>query len=146
MKKNVLKIDLDLDSREEAIKTIVERMRYFKNLFGVDYKYWYKIELLRKTKYSARIHILKPVKDERSIIILQLVFGSDWRKELNTFYNSEVLKMEYSNRLFTIKNYNDRFLEAEIEDITDEARARATSPVIHSLSRLIISKIKKWLR
>ncbi len=145
MRKNVLKIDLDLETREEAIKSIVERMRYFRNIFGVPFNYWQKIELLKKTRYSAKIHLIKPVKDERSIIILQLVFGSDWRKELNTFYNSEVLKMEYSNRLFTIKNYSDGFLEAQIEDITDEARKRAENPLIFSLSRLILSKIKKWL-
>lgn len=145
MRKNVLKIDLDLDSREEAIRQIVERMRYFKTIFGVDYKYWQKIELLKKTRYSAKIHILKPVKDEKSIIILQLVFGSDWRKELNTYYNSQVLKMDYSNRLFNGKNYGNKFKFAEVEDITEEARQRAEHPIITNLARFVLYKIKKWL-
>ena len=145
MRKNVLKIDLDLYSREEAVNTIVERIRYFRDIMGVPVGYWYKIELLRKTRYSCKIHIIKPVKDERSIIMLQLIFGSDWRKELNTFYNAEVLKMEYSNRLFTIKNYNDGFLEAKIEDITLEVRGMIKSPKIKSLRRLIWSKIIRWL-
>lgn len=140
MKKNILKIDLDLKNRTQAVNQLVERISYFKSVFEVDYSFWKKIELVKKSRYGAKITLSKEI-NHKHLIILQLVFGSDWRKEINTFYNSEVLKMDYSNRLFTTKPYGNKLKTAEIEDITEEILKNLKNPRIFNLRRFIISKI-----
>jgi len=146
MNRKILKIDLDLKTREEAISLLMERMKYFKDIFGVEYTYWKKIELVKKTRYSARIFLKKDLLDDKNIIILQLIFGSDWRKEINTFYNSQALKMSYSNRMFDMKYYNKKFKYAEVEDITEELRFNLKYNVqVSNWIKFAVFKIRKWL-
>lgn len=146
MKLNTLKIDLDVRTRKKALNMVSDRISYFNNVFKVPLSYWGKIELIKKTRYSCKITLSKNMKDEKNIIIFQLLFGSDWQKEVNTFYNSNVLKMDYSNRMFDIKNYDDKFKTAIKEDVTSIVLENVKSPRILNLRRVIKSKIERFFK
>jgi len=61
--------------------------------------------------------------EELFVVTLQLMLGSDYKKEINTLINHFKLEMEYSNRLFTTKRYaNGKLKTAIIIDITKEVK------------------------
>ena len=146
MELNILRIDLDEPNRKEAIEQLAERIKYFKDFGFADLKYWHKIELVKKRTYGARITLIEPVRDSRSIITLQLVFGSDWRKEINTFFNDVVLEMDYSNRLFNGKAYKKGFMVVDPEDVTEEVLAVAASNKVYNWRKFLVSKIKRFFK
>lgn len=122
MKLNILKIDLDLKSKKKAVVQVAQRIDYLEKYFNFPEDYFKKIELIKKNSYGCKITLKDNLLDSRNVIFFQLIFGSDWRKEINTFYNDVALKMDYSNRLFTIKPYGEDFKSAIIEDISQEVR------------------------
>lgn len=142
----VLKIDLDARTRKEAIEILAERIRYFDQIMNVKPKYWTKIELIHKTSYGARIRLLKPLKDVRNIIILECCFGSDWRKEINTYYNAVVLGMDYSNRLFLAKRYGSKYIIGTKEDVTAEVLERSQKTFVINWRKFLIAKVKRWFK
>lgn len=146
MKLNVLKVDLDANSKEEAIEILAERIRYLNQIMGLPLGMWTKIELIHKTTYGARIRLLKPLQDVRNVIIMEFCLGSDWRKEINTYYNSVVLGMEYSNRLFIAKRYGSKFIVGEKFDVTREVKQRSKETHVINWRKFITAKIKRWLR
>jgi len=141
-----LKIDLDARTRKEAIEILSERIRYFDQIMNLKPKMWQKIELIHKTSYGARIVLLKPLKDERNIIIFELLFGSDWRKEINTYYNAVVLGMDYSNRLFLAKRYGSKYVVGSREDVTKEVLEEAKKTKVINWRKFITAKIKRWIK
>jgi len=104
MEKNILKIDCDCDTLEEVIDLIVERCSYLHDTKFFPFHNFNKIIAGKKTKYNVKIYLNHNLKEE-FIIMLQLIFNSDWRKEINTIVNHYLLKMDYSNRMFDIKRY-----------------------------------------
>ena len=119
MEKNILKIDLDLDKRKDCINLIFERLSYLHDLEVFPYTHINKIVLGKKKSYNCKIYLNKDIS-EKLIIILQLILGSDWKKEVNTLLNHFVLKMNYSNRMFDIKRYpNGKLKTSKHYDITE---------------------------
>ena len=87
-----------------------------------------KIELLYKTSYACRIYLYEKFKNEKDIIIFQLLLGSDWMKEVNTLMNHFIFKMKYSNRLFTCKRYKGGEIKtAEILSVTRRIKNYVTN-------------------
>lgn len=146
MNLNVLKIDLDARTKEEAIEILAERIKYLKEVMNLPLGYWTKIELIHKKSYGARIRILKPMKDVRNIVIMELILGSDWRKEINTYYNAVVLGMDYSNRLFIGKRYGNKFIVGSRIDVTQEVKEEAKKTKVINWRKFLIAKFKRWFK
>lgn len=120
MDKDILKIDLDKKSYEEALNELKERFAYMHDLHLFHIDNIEHICLVHKTNYSCKVW-LNVKLPEHFIIILQLICGSDWRKEVNTCLNHYKLGMEYSNRMFDVKRYKKgEIRNAKFIDITDE--------------------------
>ncbi len=106
MNKRVLKVDLDLESFDEAIEKIRNMLSYFNDIGFLYVNAVDKITLLHKTSYGCRI-VLNIDFEPLWIVTLQLLLGSDPMKETNTLINHFKLNMLYSNRLFSVKRYPD---------------------------------------
>jgi hypothetical protein len=122
MEKNILKIDLDMKNKKNVIKHLKERLSYVEDIgfFNVSEKIE-KIILIKKSSYGCKIFLNENLKEEYSIVIFQLILGSDYMKEINTLYNHYVLEMQYSNRLFDCKRYkNGKIKIAKEINITTE--------------------------
>lgn len=104
METNLLKIDLDIPMRKDCIKLLQERLAYLNDLGALPIEHIKSITLVKKTRIGCKIYLHVHLKAEM-IIMLQLILGSDYKKEVNTILNHFVLGMEYSNRLFDIKQY-----------------------------------------
>jgi len=127
MDDNILKVDLDLNLKSECIKQLVERLSYMHDLGAFPIKHIKKINLGKKTSYHCKIYLKTDLKPEL-IIMLQLILGSDYRKEVNTILNHFVLDMKYSNRCFDIKKYKDGSIkESKIYDVTEEVIKKVSS-------------------
>jgi hypothetical protein len=107
MELNILKIDLDKKSFFLTIKILKQRLSYLHDLKIFSCNLIEEIVLIKKTKYSAKIYLKENLADEKNIIILQLLLGSDYMKEANTLLNHFVYKMSYSNRMFDVKRYKN---------------------------------------
>ena len=143
MELNILRIDLDEPKRKKALAAVAERLRYFNDFEFIGLDYWHKIELIKKRTYGVKITLNKPAKDAKSIMFMQLIFGSDWRKEINTFFNHEVLEMDYSNRLFNGKAYKKGFYMGTCEDVTQELKQVATTHKVYNWRKFLAAKIKR---
>lgn len=118
---NILRIDNDLKTKKEILELLKERISYIQDMGVFHVKSISKIELIYKTKYSAKIYLNCNLKDEKNIIILQLLLSSDWRKETNTILNHFKLNQEYSNRMFDVKRYPRGIIRhANITNVTKE--------------------------
>lgn len=104
MENNILKVDLDKNTKKELIDELSYRLKYLNsfNLFKIEHID--KIEAGYKQTWNVKLYLNKNYS-ETAIIMLQLLLGSDWRKETHTIINHFVLNMEYSNRMFDIKTY-----------------------------------------
>jgi len=117
----VLKIDNDSLTKKGIIKTLKERLSYMSDIGIFNIDEIEKIELIFKTKYSSKIYLKSNLKDEKSVIVCQLLLGSDYKKEVNTILNHFKLEMEYSNRMFNIKRYaKGKILIAKVHNVTQE--------------------------
>lgn len=120
MEKNILKIDLDLKFKASAMKQLKERLAYMHDLKFFDIKNIKRIELIKKTSYGSRIVLHEDIPEEL-IVVIQLMLGSDYRKEVNTMINHFKLGMAYSNRLFTVKRYRaNKLKKARVINVTQE--------------------------
>lgn len=120
MESNILRIDLDIKTYNKTIKLLKERLSYMHDIRFMDISFIKKIELIYKSNYSCKIYCNHNFSPEW-IVILQLLLGSDYMKEVNTLINHFKLDMQYSNRMFTVKRYkNNKIIEAEIIDITNK--------------------------
>ncbi len=106
MNKKVLKIDLDMKNLNEAVELIRNRLCYMNDINFLNSNAIDKIVFLHKTTYGCKI-FLNIEFEPLWIVSLQLLLGSDYQKETNTLINHFKLKMDYSNRLFTVKRYSD---------------------------------------
>lgn len=129
MEKNILKIDCDCESLEETIDLIVERCSYLHDTGFLPFKHFNKIIAGKKTKFNVKIYLNCDLREE-FIIMLQLIFNSDWRKEINTIVNHYVLKMDYSNRMFDIKRYKSGNLKySKKYNITSIVEEKVRNPL-----------------
>lgn len=123
MDKTILKIDLDFHKRSDCIELLRDRLSYMHDLKFFLITKIKKIVLVKKTNYSAKIYLNKPIS-ETLIIFLQLLLNSDYRKEVNTIINHFILKMKYSNRMFDVKRYKDGTIkEAFYFDVTKQVKS-----------------------
>lgn len=122
MENNILRIDLDIKTKKQAIKHLNQRLSYFHDIKFLYVNKIKKIELIKKSTYGCRIFLnckFKPVW----IILLQSLLGSDYMKEVNTCINHFRDGMQYSNRLFIVKRYTDNTLKtAQIIDVTKQIK------------------------
>jgi len=118
---NIVKVDLDFNSRKKVMDHLKERLSYFHDLGFLNFNKIASITIIRKKRYSVKIILKFNVKTYNSIVLLECLLGSDYRKGVNEMINHHLLNMEYSNRLFTIKRYKgEGFIVAKTEDITLE--------------------------
>lgn len=120
MDRNILKVDTDTYYLFSTINIISERLIYLNDSGVFPFRYIKKIIASKKKRWNVKIYLSKNITVEL-IILLQLILASDYKKEINTMINHYALKMEYSNRMFTIKKYknNDVLISREI-DITNK--------------------------
>lgn len=122
MRQNLLKIDTDTRTALETINLLKDRLSYMHDM-GVFYAQGVdRIVLGFKTRWNAKIYLKKNIEPAQ-IIMFQLILGSDWRKECNTILNHYILNMEYSNRMFDIKRYNNgKVIVAKTKEVTTEIK------------------------
>lgn len=119
-KNNVLRIDLDIKTREEAILFLQDRLSYLIHLKWIAKEMILRIELNKKTTYGCKIYLSKYVSVDYTFKT-QLLLGSDYKKECCAMINYYKLNMNYYDRLFTSKRYpNGEFKHSVIEDITNK--------------------------
>jgi len=118
---DILKIDLDhIKSKKKVIDTLKERLDFLDkwNFFNLDKIIC--IEYIKKTNCGVIIYLNNPITIDM-LIILQLILGSDYKKEVFTLNNYFRKKDYYFNRLFTIKRYVDgNYKKSKIIDITKD--------------------------
>lgn len=119
---NILRVDLDLKTKKECMNHLKERLSYFQDLNFLNFRRIKKIVLIKKKTYSVKITLDIKLKRYHSIILLESLLGSDYRKQVNCLINYNILGMKhYPDRLFTIKRYKgEGFIVAKTEDITLE--------------------------
>lgn len=126
---DILKIDLDIPKKQEAIKKIDFMLSYFEDIHFYKFDNIENIILIKKKTYGCVIKLKKKLKDEKSVVLFQLLLGSDPLKETNTLLNHYMLNMQYSNRLFTTKRYkNNKIIEAKTYDITELISKKIKNP------------------
>ena len=119
MDNNILKIDLDEPNKKKAIDLLKSRLAYMHDIKFFDINNIEYIKLFYKSSYGCKIKLYYSFKPEM-IIILQLLLGSDYQKEVNTMLNHFKFNMEYSNRLFLVKRYKGNLLKfAKEYDVTN---------------------------
>lgn len=118
VKDNVLKIDLDMKSKDRVIKKIVYGLIFLQDIKMVYLQEIKTISLIKKNSYSVKIKLNKKIKPV-SIIIIQAILGDD-NKRIGICYRDLLLNIENWNRLFNIKRYPDgEIIESEDVDITN---------------------------
>lgn len=116
----LLKVDLDFATMEEVTIWLRERFAYLHDIGFFDWSNVQKVEGVHKTNWAVRVTTSKPL-DVDFIVIMQLLLGSDYRKEANSLMNYYKLGMRYWNRMFDIKRYPDgSVMQGESRDITQE--------------------------
>jgi hypothetical protein len=121
MELNILKVDLDIKFKSFAINTLIERLSYMHDLNFYDCNEIKKIELIFKTTYGCKIYLKSDLYGEKNVIIIQLLLGSDFMKEINTMLNHFKFNMNYSNRMFDCKRYKGGQIKiGKIFDVTVE--------------------------
>jgi len=116
---NILKLDLDLNTKKETISYLFEKLSYAHDLSFLRINKIDKIELIKKKTYGAKIYLNFNFSNFNNLILFQSILGSDYKKEMNSLINYHKLKFNYSNRLFDIKRYSDgSYIIAEVLDIT----------------------------
>ena len=119
MKSCVLKIDMDQEDLLKTFEILVERLKFLHTRKILNINYIYKIELVRKSKFSAKIFLKKDI-DNDHIIIFQLILSSDWRKEAFSFSHLHISGNPYWNRLYDCKRYPDKsYKYASKYDVTN---------------------------
>ena len=121
--KEILKVDLDLNTKFVAIKQIKERLYYLITRGIIKKSYILKIELIKKTKYSCKIYLSKKLKDPITLILIQSILGDDFRRTTITLrdylLNPDDDKNKY-NRLFDLKVYESgKFIECKKYNVTE---------------------------
>ena len=118
---NILKLDLDIKTKQKAILHLQQRLEYIISLRLFNLKLIKKIELIKKKTYGCKIYLKSELADELKLICFQLLLGSDYRKEAFVIARHFLHKVEYSNRLYDIKQYpNDKILISKRIDITKD--------------------------
>lgn len=121
MELNILKIDLDEIFYLNVIKTLKQRLSYLSDLGIFNPDIIEKVIIIKKSKHSVKIYLSKNLYNEKSVIITQLLLGSDYMKEANTLLNHFVYKMSYSNRMFDVKRYKTgEIISCKQYDVTKE--------------------------
>ncbi len=116
----LLKVDLDFATIEETKTWLSERFAYLHDIGFLDWANVQKVEGIYKKNWAVRITTSKPL-DVDFIVMMQLLLGSDFRKEANSMINYYKLGMRYWNRMFDIKRYPDGFvMEGKSRDITKD--------------------------
>ena len=114
----ILKVDLDIENGVEALKQLSIRLRYLHYNKVLNYSNIKSIFTVYKSKYSVKIYLREPISPDH-IIIIQLILGSDWRKEVYSFKDYHINGLHYWNRMFDVKRYPDgKYLNAITENIT----------------------------
>lgn len=117
--KRILKIDLDLKFKFQAIKQLKHRLIFLNRVNMLMFDNIDKVELIKKSNYSCRIYLKKPLKEIYVIILLQAICGSDW-KHISITLRDYYIGVKDFNKLFTIKRYtNGKYKIAKITDITN---------------------------
>lgn len=117
-----LKVDIDIKTKKEAIKLLGERISYLHDLNIFLFTEYHRIILVKKRTYGCKC-VMNHLYTDEFIVLLQLMLGSDYRKEANSLYNRFILKMDYWNRMFDVKVYRDgKIRKGKLVDITDEIR------------------------
>lgn len=118
--RQIIKLDLDLNDRDEVMEQVKSRLSFLVKIDLFEWKLIEKVELLFKTTYSCRIFINKKFTNPRDLIIIQSILGSEYKHIAITFRDYLEGSPDY-NKLFTIKKYvNGDYIEAQIEDITKD--------------------------
>ena len=101
---NVIKIDLDLKTKNKCIKHLKDRLIFLNKNLILTFDNIIKIELIKKKTYSCKIYTKKKLKDPLILILIQSILGDDWRRTTITLRDL-LLGVENFNRLFDAK-YN----------------------------------------
>ncbi|NCC70689.1 hypothetical protein EOM09_03840 [bacterium] len=102
----IIKIDLDLNTQDECINQIKERINFLNKLGIIKISKIEKIQTIYKKTYSAKIFYKDNIKDDYHLILIQSILGDDWRRTSITF-RDKIIGIKNFNRLFDIKRYEN---------------------------------------
>lgn len=120
---NILRLDLDKESKDFAINHLYKRLCYFHDIGFLYFNRIEKILLVKKRTYGAKIYLKFNLKNPNNVIMVESILGSDWRKQTNSLINYHKLNMNYHNRLFDIKRYpGGTYKVSKLIDVTDILR------------------------
>lgn len=117
----ILKIDLDLKFKFQAIKQLKERLIFLNRVDMLKFDNIVKVELIKKKNYSCRIYLKYGFKKDKQYIaiLLQAILGSDYKHTAITL-RDYYLGIKNYNKLFTIKRYvNGKYKQAKVIDISN---------------------------
>lgn len=115
---HILKVDLDIRFMDVAIKILTERLKFLSDVNILPFKHVTKIELFKKSNYSAKIYLNKDLQP-MSLILLQSILGDDWKRTAITFRDYKMNLRNY-NRLFDVKRYvGGEYKTSKIFDVFD---------------------------
>ena len=138
-----LKVDLDLENFVDTIELIITKFRYLHYNEILDFRNVEEIILYKKTNFSMKVILKKPLSNVEQVIIFQSILGSDWKKEACTFKNYFIHKISYWNRLFDIKRYPDgKYKEAKTYNIIDIIKNIILQPKFKS--KLFFDTLKEF--
>ena len=127
---NILKIDLDIKLKKDVMIHLIERLNFFIKVDFLESKDIIRIELIKKQTYGCLIY-LDPGTFKLSfdkLVIMQLLFGSDYKKETCSLLNYHAYKYNYANRLFTVKRYSSgKIIKAKIMNVTNTIKSKLDS-------------------
>jgi len=119
-KGNIIRLDLDLETQHECLCLLKSRLAYLHDVGYLNADTLLEIELVRKSTYGALITLKKDISVDM-IFNIQLMLGSDYKKEACAQINYYKYGMKYYDRLFSIKRYPDNtYKVARYIDVTKE--------------------------
>lgn len=127
-KTNILRIDLDMETKKQCIEHIWVRLAYLNDISAFFYKNIRSITLIQKKRFGCKIILKKPILINFSIH-LESILGDDWRRNINVLVNYHKYNMKYYDRIFDIKFYKDEAYITGIEhDITKIISKKVNNP------------------
>jgi len=117
---DVIKIDLDLETKQECLELLTERLKALDKWELLPLGMIERIELIKKNTFGAFIFLTKKTTPE-FLIIFQSILGDDWKHTAITLHNLKS-RQEFWNKLFNYskRNVSGEYVTATIYDVTSE--------------------------
>jgi len=127
METNIIKVDLDLNNKNYAIKILTERLKFLSDVNILPFKFIDEIKLIKKKNYSVKIYLKKDLQP-MILILFQSMIGDDFKRTAITFRDYKLGLRNY-NRMFDTKRYVEgHYKSATYESIFELIKSKICRP------------------